>query len=125
MEKVIEFLELSRALCYYLTTKCEIKRLGAKDVEKVEKLVKDIDDAIAELKAPRWYTPERWEQRTGEPWPDSGAVYYRYVSTTGKLDVWRIGNYENIANSNHDFRSHNAGYHQIICATEAGPPPEN
>jgi hypothetical protein len=24
-----------------------------------------------------------------------------------------------------DFRSHNAGYHQIICATEAGPPPDD
>jgi hypothetical protein len=79
--------------------------------------------AIAELRAPRWYTPEQWEQRTGEPWPDNAAVYYRYVSAGGKLDIWRTGCYKNIANSNHDFRSHNAGYHQIVCATEAGPPP--
>jgi hypothetical protein len=73
MNKVIELLELLRALCY-LTTKCEIE-LAAIDVEQVEKTVKEIDDAIAELKAPRWETPEQYQARTGKAWPDNGAVY--------------------------------------------------
>jgi hypothetical protein len=40
-------------------------------------------------------------------------------------DKWRTGNYKNISDSDADFRSHNAGHHQIICATEAGPPPDD
>jgi hypothetical protein len=80
---------------------------------------------VSEHTASRWETPEQYKARTGKPWPDDWAVYYRYVSASGKLDIWRTGYYENIANSNHDFRSHNAGYYQIVCATEAGPPPDD
>jgi hypothetical protein len=73
---------------------------------------------------PDWETPEQYQERTGKAWPDDWAVYYRYVSAGGKLDIWRTGYYKNIANSNHDFRSHNAGHHQMVCATESGIPPD-
>jgi hypothetical protein len=105
-------------LCY-LTTKCEIKRLVAKDVEKVEKLVKDIDDAIAELKSPRWYTPEQWEKRTGKAWPDDWAVFALERRYTVLNDV--IMGFEAMSYGAAKWK----GLDKIICATEAGPPPDD
>jgi hypothetical protein len=34
-----------------------------------------IKKTIAELETPRWYTPERWEAETGEPWQDDWPVW--------------------------------------------------
>jgi hypothetical protein len=120
MKKLIELLELLRALSCYLTTKCEIERLVAKDkVEKVEKMVKDIDDAIAELKSPRWYTPEQWEKRTGKAWSKDWAVYALYENKHGGHRWWYCGwGYEAI-----DYPG--VKLLTIICATEAGPPPDD
>jgi hypothetical protein len=80
-------------------------------------------ETMIPLPLPRWYTPEQWKERTGEPWPDNGAVYYQYTRDN-KYDVWRVGTYKNILYSKRDFELSGAGTHQIICATEAGPPPD-
>jgi hypothetical protein len=74
---------------------------------------------------PRWETPEQWEKRTGEKWPDNGAVYYRYSYDYKTYQEWRVGRHKNIVDSRADFETHNAGTHQIICATESGPPPDD
>jgi hypothetical protein len=79
-----------------------------------------IDQALALLKSPpRWETPEQWEERTGEPWTDDWAVYYRNP-VDGKWYVMsfadakdRIGGRVWILNLN------------VVCATEAGPPPDD
>jgi hypothetical protein len=74
-----------------------------------------LDEALAELEAPpRWETPDQWEKRTGEKWPDNGAVYALVLLLRGEL-IWEVMSYDTATSA--------AEY--IICATEAGPPPEN
>jgi hypothetical protein len=120
MKTVIELLELLRSL-YYILTKCEIE-LAAKDTEQAEKTVKEIDGVIAELESPRWYTPEQWEKRTGEAWPEKAAVY-----ALEKGHTFLIFPYEVIVGF--EAMSYGAakrkGLDKIICATEAGPPPDD
>jgi hypothetical protein len=119
MKKVIELLELLRSL-YYILTKCEIE-LAAKDVEQAEKTVKEIDAAIAELKAPRWETPEQWKKRTGKPWPDNWAVYTLYKDEYSSQRWWFCQSY-NFAKTA-KIMGHSVL--AIVCATEAGPPPDD
>jgi hypothetical protein len=77
-------------------------------------------DAIAALQAPpRFYAPEQREQRTGEPWHDDWAVYYRnpidgkwYAMSFADAKK-RVGGRAWILNS------------VVVCATEAGPPPDD
>jgi hypothetical protein len=58
----------------------------------LSKVILFIDEAIAELKTPRWYTPERWEAEHGKPWPDDWGVYvWDYA-----LKLWIFRAYETI-----------------------------
>ncbi|MDR2020491.1 MAG: hypothetical protein LBQ14_06980 [Treponema sp.] len=77
--------------------------------------------AINTLKnKPRWETPEQYEKRTGEPWPDDWAVYWRNRDN-GKaewlpwfpvpLEMMKLAVVKNV------------GENQAVIATEAGPPP--
>jgi hypothetical protein len=117
MKKVIERLEQVEAKIMLITA-----APGFDDTELCNEAINLINEAIAELKAPpRWETPEQWEKRTGEKWPDNGAVYYkcRYdfaetwsdwkIKSLGDA-IWESGGYTN---------------YQIVCATEAGLPPNN
>jgi hypothetical protein len=79
-----------------------------------------IDEAMALLKAPRWYTPEQWEKRTGKAWPDSGAVYWRGMDYDGLRSEWRVSAYKSVRLCPAIYRRS-----ECVCATEAGPPPEN
>jgi DNA-directed RNA polymerase subunit RPC12/RpoP len=70
-------------------------------------------------------TPEQYEARTGEAWPDNGAVYYLCV--VGKNDEpvitneWRTHTWSELKNHKPKI----AGYRlKVICATEAGCPPD-
>jgi hypothetical protein len=63
---------------------------------------------------PRWETPEQREKRTGEAWPDNGAVYALVELLHGEL-LWEV--------MSHDTAKTAANY--IVCAAEAGPPPNN
>jgi hypothetical protein len=84
-----------------------------------------LDQAIAELKSPRWYTPKQWEQCTGKAWPDSGAVYWRYKRDMEREDKkWYINIYI-LALRSAKYVGMANDAKQIICATEAGPPPED
>jgi hypothetical protein len=80
------------------------------NTKEAEKLV---SEAIVELTTPRWETPEQREKRTGEKWPDDAAVYALVELLHGEL-LWEIMSYKTAIIS--------ANY--IICATEAGPPPD-
>jgi hypothetical protein len=80
--------------------------------------LEDLED-MAELKAPpRWETPEQWEQRTGEAWPDDWAVYVRgqYEDTQG-WTKWVIVDFTRAKTFLMKI--------QIVCATEAGRPPDD
>jgi hypothetical protein len=78
-----------------------------------------IDTALKKIKASRWETPEQWEKRTGEPWPDNGAVYFQYRYTNGKFCGWQAASYLH-AQVEPLFRTEKL----IVVATEAGPPPD-
>ena len=89
-----------------------------------------IKDALTELKAPpRWETPEQREKRTGEPWPDDWPVY-----CCGQTDEF-AKRYDALLKRPHGYtwmcmtykKANNYEFYKmthIICATEAGPPPD-
>jgi hypothetical protein len=84
-----------------------------------------INGVIEELKTPRWETPEEYLTRTGEEWPDDGAVYFcAFVKTPSSFTVYT---YEDALRVLDMTRAH-TGFdvkYQIVCATEAGPPPND
>jgi hypothetical protein len=75
-----------------------------------------INRAISLLQAPRWETPEQWEKRTGETWPDDWAVYALYETAAGEERFW--------AAEEHCYARDGVSKY-IVCATEAGPPPDD
>jgi hypothetical protein len=68
---------------------------------------------------PRWVTAAQYEKRMGKPWPDDCAVYYRNpIDFAWYLMLFsdakeRIGGRVWMLNK------------VVICATEAGRPPDN
>jgi hypothetical protein len=85
-----------------------------------------IKKAIAELKTPRRYTPEQWLERTGVPWPDNGAVYmlYKPPEVSGVFPFWRIETYCYAKMYLNGVAVHSKSCFAVVCATEAGPPPD-
>jgi hypothetical protein len=85
-----------------------------------------IDEVLSILKSPRWETPEQREKRTGKKWPDKASVYIRLAD--GELQVeeyWRALQMENdLIRLDKDFGDTHVPL-LIICATEAGPPPDD
>jgi hypothetical protein len=110
MKKVIELLEQAKESMF----------LGS-----YYPAVELIKEALAELKAPSCReTPEQWKQRTGEPWPDNGAVYA--LTELGKIDMgWMAMSYQ-LAKKRFHYEDFDYGcVCAIICAIEAGPPPDD
>jgi hypothetical protein len=78
----------------------------------------------------KWETPEQYEKRAGEPWPDDGTVYYRcyYIRAGVKnflmANEWRTHIWGKIKNQIRKGTQIAPGYDiEVVCATEAGPPP--
>jgi hypothetical protein len=70
------------------------------------------------IEVPDHETPEQYQKRTGEPWPDNGAVYARAcVSSAGHWCKWGVTAFWKAEWTMYET--------QIICATEAGPPPDD
>jgi hypothetical protein len=85
-------------------------------LEIVKETCRDIDRAIAELKAPpRLETPEQYRERTGKVWPEWWAVYAR----DSPHGVWKAYLYWE---ARHTFYEASI---QIVCAGEAGCPPDD
>jgi hypothetical protein len=63
-------------------------------------------------------TPIQYEKRTGEAWPDDGAVYFKvirvYLHGLGGVE-WGVCRWQT-ARRDHDI---------CVVATEAGPPPDD
>jgi hypothetical protein len=79
-----------------------------------------IREAIALLKAPRWETTEQYEKRTGKAWPDDWAVYTLCENNINGNRWWFCESYH-YASIRMCTGSRLVA---IICATEAGPPPD-
>jgi hypothetical protein len=125
MKNVVEKLE-----------KADVELLGMDNFDsynehQIEKALEHIRSVIAELETPRWYTPERWDAETGEPWPDNAAVYLRgfdkkecgcaFGHAEQFYHEWVITTYENakwVVSRDYFLNV------IIICATEAGCPPD-
>jgi hypothetical protein len=73
--------------------------------------------AVDALEHPCWETPEQYEKRTGEPWPDKWAVYRRKNYPNTGWTSWEVLSY--------GWARFCVWQYQIICATEAGPPPDD
>jgi hypothetical protein len=70
---------------------------------------------------PRWETPEQWEKRTEEKYPDYAPVYFRGRYGFAKTwNRWKLGSFEEAIWVSDYWKDE----FQIICATEAGPPPD-
>jgi hypothetical protein len=112
MKEIIELLEqaLDRISC-----------VGGAD-RKEQKLAREgerfINEAVDLLITPRWETPEQYEKRTGKPWPDKWAVYYR----CSRADDWVVSSFEA---AKRDIVMSLIPSADIICATEAGMPPND
>jgi hypothetical protein len=64
-----------------------------------------------------WETPEQYEERTGEKWPNNGAVYCRYNYPNTGWTAWEATSYE--------WAKSSLWEKQIVIATESGPPPDD
>ena len=64
-----------------------------------------------------YITPEQYKKRTGREWPDNAAVYSRAKNTNGGWSLWSISSFWCAKLTVYEI--------QIVCATEAGPPPND
>jgi hypothetical protein len=116
MKEMIELLEDVKAFLLERYTFCLEEGINNKPLKQ---RIDMLSEAVLELQHPRWETPEQWEKRTGEKWPEGWAVYVlvRSKYTREKEYRWEAYKYYDTR----PFRGHNP----IVCATEAGPPPNN
>jgi hypothetical protein len=114
VKQVIELLEQAR---HQLG---DIAITTIQDFER-ELTVKDcINKALSILQSPCWETPEQREKRTGKPWPDDWAVYALYETNDGERQ-WFCESY---GYAQHKGKKKGNNPRAIICATEAGRPPD-
>jgi hypothetical protein len=120
MKKAIEWLTEALKLIsgsWYVTRE---------EIDRVVAIRSCIKDALTELKTPRWETPEQWEKRTGEVWPENGAV--RIVNPKGEwelMELWRAKQLEqDLARLDKDFGDEPEGLLIVCDRGEAGPPPD-
>jgi hypothetical protein len=88
----------------------------------IERLVRCIVEAreyIEELTTPRWETPEQYQKRTGNLWLDKAPVYFR---PSDDYADWTLVSFEF---AKYQITLRHSPKFQIICASEAGPPPNN
>jgi hypothetical protein len=122
MQKAVELLENIKKDVYA----GYIQKSRSVSYDYLYKALKKIDNLIAELKSlPRWETPEQREKRTGEKWPDNGAVYALVLDWPPMMSYWsgwKIMPYGKALTYNHrpgEFKL------CIICANnDYGPPPD-
>jgi hypothetical protein len=79
-------------------------------------IVSCIEEAMTELKIPRWETPNQYKE-----WPDDWAVYSLYESDDDGHRWWYCESYHYALFA----KSPSSRLVTIICATEAGPPPDD
>jgi hypothetical protein len=86
-----------------------------------------------------WETPEQWKKRTGKAWPKNGAVYAKYEELDFKgglghvIKKWGDWDLKTLRMARHTQKLCKKSFgvdawscrSVIICATEAGPPPDD
>jgi hypothetical protein len=80
-----------------------------------DEAIKLVNTIIHELKSvPRWETPEQWEKRMGEKYPDRAPVWC--ADNDNPADPWFLDYYENAVDDERYY---------IICAVEGLVPPDD
>jgi hypothetical protein len=83
---------------------------------------------------PRFYTPEQWEKKTGEVWPDNAGVFVISTHECNKSPRWELilySRYKFLLNAwrgtKNQEQYHAKWWSKVIavCATEAGSPPDD
>jgi DNA-directed RNA polymerase subunit RPC12/RpoP len=70
-------------------------------------------------------TPEQYKDRIGKAWPDNRAVYWRYEGDVKEGDTrWYVSQYHHAIIRGKFVGAGNNKKH-IVCATEAGQPPDD
>jgi hypothetical protein len=113
MKKAIELLEEAKDEA--LNVACELD-IGSTWRNRLGITIDNLEAVIAELQHPRWETPEQWEKCTGEKYPDTWAVYMRVQNKKGEWAGWLPTSY--------GASRLTLSVRQVVCATEAGPPPD-
>jgi hypothetical protein len=111
MKKVIELLE---------TAKLDLIKFSRDHLKGSLAMaaLSNIEEVLYDLRVrPRWETPEQWERRTGEKWPDDWATYVRLIFAKAGWDPYRYVTAKLLQ------LSHPGTI--IVIATESGPPPNN
>jgi hypothetical protein len=83
-------------------------------------------ETMIPLPLPRWETPEQREKRTGEAWPDNGAVRALNPDDEWELmEYWRAKQLQqDLARLDKDFGDEPEGLLIVCDRGEAGPPPD-
>jgi hypothetical protein len=91
----------------------------------IKQAIEFIDEVILLLEEPRWYTPERWKEETGEAWPDNNGVFTRLVNRPNdEWDACLYGKHKIAVNLLASLGAPSYPLY-VVCATEAGPPPDD
>jgi hypothetical protein len=88
----------------------------------------NIEEALYDLRLrPRWETPEQREKRTGEAWPDNAPAYFNlwFLTKDSKYTpgIWQLMELGKARKEVERLTSLEIKT-AIVCATEAGPPPD-
>jgi hypothetical protein len=112
MKKAIELLEKAEGAIMLATA----GKPDSSDLGLCIEAIGYINNTIALLQSPRRETPEQWEKRTGEKYPGTWAVYMRVQNKKGEWSGWLPTSY--------GASRLTLSVSQVVCATEAGPPPD-
>jgi hypothetical protein len=82
-------------------------------------------ETLIPLSLSRWETPEQYLKRTGKPWPNNWAVYCRiYIGKPSSFSVYTYNDALRLLSMTVAHTELDIKYH-IVCATEAGIPPDD
>jgi hypothetical protein len=111
VKKAIELLERAEGAIMLATA----GKPDSSDLELCTEAINYINDAMAELKSsPRWETPEQWEKRTGDKYPDKAPVWC--ADNDVPADPWFLEYHENAVDDERYY---------IICAVGGLVPPDS
>jgi hypothetical protein len=99
----------------------------------------DILRSVVNEQKPCWETPEQWKKRTGKAWAKNGAVYAKFEELDFKgglghvIKKWGEWDLKTLRMARHTQKlcKNSFGVDEwscrsvIVCATEAGPPPDD
>jgi hypothetical protein len=88
-------------------------------LDEAAELFNDIKQIMGDAErhnVPDYETPEQYEKRTGKPWPDEGAVWFRKSDYSDADFVWGVCRYTT---------AKRCGDRDVVCVQGPNPPPDD